>query len=50
MFPEHRPDTTGLTSQERHTEIAAWKVRHAQQVRSQHRYERLISGPCRVTS
>ncbi|MDA0180870.1 PspC domain-containing protein [Solirubrobacter phytolaccae] len=46
VYPEERPDTTGLLAEEREQLLAEWRVRRAEQEVDKARVERDIAGPC----
>ncbi len=46
VYPEERPDTTGLSSSEATRTHEEWEQRHAEQVVDQARIERFMAGPC----
>jgi hypothetical protein len=46
VFPEERPDTTGLSRSERKRTLREWSKRHAEQQRSLERMAKLQDGPC----
>ena len=46
VFPEPRPDVTGLSKRLARSEVASWRVRHAAEVRSEHLVGSLMGGPC----
>jgi hypothetical protein len=46
VYPEERPDTSGLSAAEAERVVEEWRGRRAEQVEDQARVERLQSGPC----
>lgn len=46
VFPEERPDTTGLPPAEADLMVREWRARHTEQVADQERVERFLAGPC----
>ncbi|MBE2318199.1 PspC domain-containing protein [Solirubrobacter sp. CPCC 204708] len=46
VYPEERPDTTGLSDEGARRVIDEWTSRRTEQVADQARIERLMSGPC----
>jgi len=46
VYPEERPDTTGLSDDEAQRIIDEWVPRRAEQVADQARIERDMAGPC----
>lgn len=46
VYPEPRPDTTGLSARDARRELRAWRRRHRIEVRDQRAIERLMGGPC----
>jgi len=50
VFPELRPPTRGLSKRVAHTEIRAWRARHAREVTERRHYMSLVGGPCARTS
>jgi len=46
VYPEERPDTTGISSEEAERMIDEWTIRRAEQVADRARIERDIAGPC----
>jgi phage shock protein PspC (stress-responsive transcriptional regulator) len=46
VYPEPRPNTKGIARRAARRLIAAWRVRHAQQVRSKRLVDALLPGPC----
>ena len=48
VFPEPRPNTSGVPRRAARRLIAAWRVRHAEQVRSKRLVDALMPGPCAV--
>ena len=49
VYPEPRPVTKGVSRREARRLIAAWRLRHAQQVRSAQHVDALLPGPCAAT-
>jgi hypothetical protein len=46
VFPERRPDTTGVPKRAARKLIRAWRVRRRAEVRSQRLVDSLMPGPC----
>lgn len=46
VFPEERPDTTGMSRAEARRIVRAWGVRRREQDRDRRRIDRLLPGPC----
>jgi hypothetical protein len=46
VLPEPRPSTRGMRKRAANTVIAAWRVRHGEQMRSKQLVDALLPGPC----
>ena len=46
VYPEERPDTTGLPSAEADLLLSEWRVRRAEQDVDKARVDRFMAGPC----